>query len=135
MPRASRRSTPKLAFREVSADCWEDMVRLFGARGSPKSCWCMVWRAMPPAAKRAGGKSRKAALRSRVRHGVPIGILGYCEGEPVAWCSIAPRPTYRRLGGPDDFADDPNAVWSLACFFLKREFRGQSMTEPLLKAA
>lgn len=135
MPRASQGSTPHLEFREVDADRWEDMVRLFEARGSPKSCWCMVWRATPAEAKRTDGNSRKAALRSRARHGVPVGILGYCEGKPIAWCSIAPRSTYRRLGGPDDFAHDPDAVWSLACFFLSREFRGRGITEQLLQAA
>jgi GNAT superfamily N-acetyltransferase len=64
-----------------------------------------------------------------------VGILGYLRGEPVAWCSIAPRPTYRRLGGPDDFEDNPDAVWSLVCFFVKRELRGRGATEQLLAAA
>jgi predicted GNAT family acetyltransferase len=74
-------------------------------------------------------------LRSRVADGGPVGILGYLEGEPVAWCSIAPRPTYRRLGGPDDFADAPDKVWSLVCFFVKRQLRGRGATEQLLMAA
>lgn len=58
----------------------------------------MVWRQTPAEAKQTDGKSRRAALLSRVSNGVPIGILGYAEGTPVAWCSIAPRSTYRRLG-------------------------------------
>ncbi len=74
-------------------------------------------------------------MRSRVADGGPVGILGYLEGEPVAWCSIAPRPTYRRLGGPDDFADAPDKVWSLVCFFVKRQLRGRGATEQLLMAA
>jgi len=125
----------RLEFRAVDQDNWNDLALLFEARGGPKSCWCMVWRQTPAEAKQTDGKSRRAALLSRVSNGVPIGILGYAEGTPVAWCSIAPRSTYRRLGGADDFAADPNAVWSLACFFIKREFRGRGLTERLLGAA
>ncbi|MGB0085171.1 MAG: GNAT family N-acetyltransferase [Rhodomicrobiaceae bacterium] len=123
------------SFREVGHDRWDDLAALFESRGSPKSCWCMVWRATPAEAKHSDGRSRKAALHSRVANGVPVGILGYHEETPVAWCSIAPRSSYRRLGGPEDFADDPHAVWSLVCFFIKRAFRGQRLSDELLKAA
>jgi predicted GNAT family acetyltransferase len=125
----------RLTFRAVGRDSWRDLERLFESRGGPKSCWCMVWRATPKEARQRDGESRKAALRSRVADGGPVGILGYLEGEPVAWCSIAPRPTYRRLGGPDDFADAPDKVWSLVCFFVKCQLRGRGATEQLLMAA
>ena len=92
----------------------------------------MVWRAKAAEAKSTDGNSRKAAIHSRVREGVPIGLLGYLADEPVAWCSIAPRTTYRPLGGPDDFGDAPDAVWSLACFFIRRDLRGQGASEQML---
>ena len=126
---------PKLAFREVDRRNWGDFEQLFAARGGPKSCWCMVWRAKAAEAKSTDGNSRKAAIHSRVRDGVPIGLLGYLADEPVAWCSIAPRTTYRPLGGPDDFGDAPDAVWSLACFFIRRDLRGQGASEQTLAAA
>ena len=94
----------------------------------------MVWRAMLPAQKRRR-VTRKDALQSRVDHRIPIGILGYHDGVPIAWCSIAPRASYRRLGGLDDFADDPDAVWSLVCFFIKRALRGQGISDQVLAAA
>jgi GNAT superfamily N-acetyltransferase len=128
-------SSSRLVFKEVDQDHWNDLVLLFEARGGPKSCWCMVWRANAAGAKRRDGESRKAALRLRVVAGVPAGILGYHHGVPVAWCSIAPRPTYRRLGGPEDFVENPDAVWSLVCLFIKREYRGQRVTDQLLQAA
>jgi GNAT superfamily N-acetyltransferase len=62
-----------------------------------------------------------------------VGILGYLVGKPVAWCSIAPRPTYRNLGGVAGAADEN--VWSLACFFVTRQYRGQGMTARLIGAA
>jgi GNAT superfamily N-acetyltransferase len=81
------------------------------------------------------GPERKAAIEARVRNKVPIGILGYLEDEPVAWCSIAPRPTYRRMGGPDVAGQNPGSVWSLACFFAHRKLRGQGVTSLLIEAA
>jgi len=122
----------RLVFHEVDAERWPDMERLFESRGGPKACWCMAWRARGEETRRQDGASRKAAMARRVAAGVPVGILGYLDGEPVAWCSIAPRSTYRRLTddpGPDE------GVWSLVCFFVVRRLRGQGIARRLLEAA
>lgn len=74
-------------------------------------------------------------MEARVGDNVPVGILGYLEGEPVAWCSIAPRPTYRRLSGLEVAGETPESVWSLACFFVRRELRGRGTTSLLIEAA
>lgn len=122
----------RLAFRPVDAVRWPDMERLFESRGAPGYCWCMAWRQTPEEAKHTDHASRKAYMRARVLAGVPVGILGYLGGEPVAWCSVAPRDTYRRLvsgGGPD------GGVWSIVCFFALRRVRGQGIVRRLLRAA
>ena len=69
------------------------------------------------------------------RGGEPVGILGYSDDEPVAWCSIAPRPTYRKLGGLEDPAESPDAVWSLVCMFVPRRLRGQGIAKLLVSGA
>ena len=130
---AADEALQRLVFHEVDRSRLSDLVRLFESRGGPKNCWCMVWRATPEEARKTDGLSRKAAFTRRVRQGVPVGILGYLDGKPVAWCSIAPRLTYRALGGP---AEAPGEnVWSLVCFYVTREHRGQGMTARLLNAA
>ncbi len=73
-------------------------------------------------------------MKSKVEAGVPIGILGYRDGAPVAWCSIAPRDTYRDLGGPND-AESREKIWAVVCFFIKREYRGRGFSKKLLLAA
>lgn len=123
-----------LVFRAVSRATWTDFAALFEARGRPKSCWCMVWRAMPTVDRQRDGASRRAAMKSRIDADVPVGILGYHRGVPIAWCSIAPRETYRRLGGPDG-GTVAEHVWSLACFFIRRDFRQQGLTTKLIAAA
>ena len=125
----------KLNFHEVGRGRWEDFERLFEARGSPKYCWCMVWRRMPRGVSRSDSQAKKDALHSFVKSGTPVGILGYLDNEPVAWCSIAPRGSYRNLGGPDDPADAIGSVWSIVCFFVPRRLRGKGMTRRLIGAA
>ena len=74
-------------------------------------------------------------MKRYVCEGVPIGLLGYSGGEPVAWCSIAPRTTYRDFGGPTNISGLPEEVWSLACFFIRRELRGKGLTKRIIEAA
>ncbi|MCW5697301.1 MAG: GNAT family N-acetyltransferase [Bauldia sp.] len=142
--------TPSLAFRSIGRDDWPEVERLFMAPGGPKYCWCMVWRGdaaerrgWPGAATKAGkrgelseaGKLRRAALKKRVEAGEPVGLLAYDGDEPVGWVSVAPRPTYERLKGPDDHADAPQKVWSVVCFYLKRAFRGAGQGNAMIEAA
>ncbi len=123
-----------MTFRPVTAARWKDLEDLFESRGGPKYCWCMAWRATSERHDMSRAQ-RKAALSGRVKDGIPIGILGYVKGEPVAWCSIAPRPTYRKLGGPEHPSENPGKVWSLVCFFVKRELRGIGVSDRMLEAA
>ncbi len=123
----------RLEFHEVTPDRWRDFERLFEARGGPKYCWCMPNRAhQRPGATAA---TRKAAIRARVRHSEPIGILGYLEGEPIAWCSVAPKATFERLGKIEGEVADADGLWSITCFFVSRAYRGQGITASLIRAA
>lgn len=93
----------------------------------------MVWRATPDEARRPDGRSRKAAMARRVAEGTPVGILAYAGRDPVAWCSIAPRDTYRRLGGQEQPPEE--VVWSIVCFFVRREVRGTGVLKRLIDEA
>jgi len=116
----------RLVFHEVNQDLWPDFEWLFESRGGPKSCWCTVWRAMPE------DTSRKDSMAKRITAGSPVGLLGYLDDEPVAWCSIAPRSTYRRLVD-DDSSDE--GIWSITCFFVVRRLRGRGVTRRMIEAA
>jgi GNAT superfamily N-acetyltransferase len=115
----------------VTRDNWPDLGALFESRGGPKYRWCMAWRPMDDRVG-ADNAQRKRALQSRVKGGTPIGLLGYVQGEPVAWCSVAPRETFSRLRD-DQQAED--GVWSITCFFVRRDHRGKDLSGRMLDAA
>jgi len=125
-------NAPKLTFRTVDGHRWKDFERLFASRGGPNSCWCMLWRANAQEGRRRDGASRKRAMAARIKAGTMVGLLGYVGREPVAWCSIAPRSTYRRLVSD---ASDDGGVWSIACFYVLRKLRGVGLTRQIIAAA
>lgn len=83
----------------VTAERWGDLVSLFGERGASSGCWCMWFRARPHPSDRSRALNR-ATLESLVTDDRVPGLLGYRDGEPVGWVSVAPRPEYERIAGP-----------------------------------
>lgn len=131
---------PAPVIRPVGPDNFADLARLFEARGGPSLCWCMVWRDKPkaategvPAARKA---ARKSAMQATVGRGVPVGLLAYHGADPVGWCAVGPRESLRSIGGPAPaFPVAPGSVWTISCFFVPRQQRGQGISAALLKAA
>lgn len=121
-----------LRFAPVTADTWADFEALFESPGAPKYCWCMAWRDMPDR-QAASNAERKQALKSLVDAGTPVGLLAYAGDEPVAWCSVAPRNSLRRLSPWQDEAE--RDVWAIVCFFIRRDHRRQGLASRLLDAA
>lgn len=114
--------------RPVSTENWKDFELLFESPGAPHYCWCMVWRSREGTTGKSSGKE---TMKKNIFKNVPVGLLAYAANEPVAWCSVAPRETYKYLGG-DESKDN---VWSLVCFFIKREFRGKGISKLLVQEA
>jgi GNAT superfamily N-acetyltransferase len=123
-------TTFKIQTKPVDHTNWDDLEALFESKGGPKYCWCMPYRPMP-LKDRSSNSAKKTALHERVKNNIPIGLLAYIDGTAIAWCSIAPRESYTGIGGDATLKN----VWSLACFFVKREFRHQGMMTALIGAA
>jgi GNAT superfamily N-acetyltransferase len=129
-----RSKTPKLKVTEVTEDRWNDFEKLFSARGSPRYCWCMAWRADQKDPRSGSGSGRKILMKQRISEGGPVGLLGYIGEEPVAWCSLAPFDTFRGLRKPGE-AEETEKLWSITCFFVRRQHRGIGLAKQLLAAA
>jgi GNAT superfamily N-acetyltransferase len=123
-------------FHAVTTERWPDLESFFEANGNPNYCWCMRWRLSSSQFSKEDAAGRKRRLEKLVNENIPIGVLAYHEGRVVGWCSIAPRESYLGLERSRVLKRiDEQPVWSVACFFVDRQFRGQGVTAKLLKAA
>ncbi len=123
-----------LEIRPVEPDMWPEFEQLFEARGGPKSCWCMVWRDFQRNATAKDQADRKRGMQDRIERGQKVGLMGFLGREPVAWCSVAPRPTFKAsLDGLSQA--EGSEKWSLTCLFVKRAHRGKGLSGTLIDAA
>lgn len=123
----------RLVFKPVTSATVKDFETLFGSVGAPSYCWCMSWRATPDEIKDGKGPARRRQILARIAGGVPVGLIGYEDDSPAAWVSVAPRETFRNLGGPA--AEPGEVVWSLTCMFVPRRHRGEGRGRQLVEAA
>ncbi len=131
---ASGRSA--LACHPLTPDRWPDFAALFGARGACGGCWCMAWRRTAARFAAGKGEGNRRAMRRLVIAGARPGVLAYAGDEPVGWCSIAPREQFARLAASRTLAPvDDRPVWSVSCFFVRRDWQGRGLSVRLLEAA
>lgn len=120
----------------VTEDRAADLARFSEQHGKFRYCSCMRWRMTSTEYKSSNKDSRGAALADLVCGGTPVGVLAYLDGEPVGWCSVAPRDAYgalQRFRALPRLDDQP--VWSVVCFFVDRRVRREGLTLTLLQAA
>lgn len=127
---------PKLSFHPLTPDRWHDLASLFGTNGACAGCWCMWWRMGQSAWNSEKGEGTRRKLMALVKKGPPPGLLAYAEGEAVGWCALGPRQDYPRLARSRILAPvDDEPVWSVTCFFVRRDWRRRGVTVALLEAA
>ncbi len=123
-------------FHPLTPEYWPDFEKLFGPRGACGGCWCMYWRLTRSQYEDQHGEYNRRSLKALVESGNIPGILAYEDGEPVGWCSIAPRDEFPTLGRSRILKPvDDQPVWSVVCFFVARNQRRRGLTVQLLKAA
>lgn len=125
-----------LKFYRLTSERWNDLEKLFGKHGASGGCWCMWWRLSRSEFVKQKGEGNKKALEKIVDSGEIPGILAYTNGQPVGWCSVAPRESYPTLECSRVLKQvDDKPVWSIVCFFVAKQFRRKGVTSALLKAA
>ena len=125
-----------LEFQPLTPERWPDLERLFGEHGAYGGCWCMWWRITRSQFSKQQGEGNRQALHEIVASGEVPGILAYVEGEPVGWCSVAPRDSYPSLNRSRVLKKlDNTPVWSIVCFYVDKGHRSQGLTLDLIRAA
>jgi GNAT superfamily N-acetyltransferase len=125
----------------LTPDRWPDLEAVFNSKGCSiaRGCWCMAYRlsgAREPSRGMTRTQGNRAALKALVDAGTPPGLIAYRGKVPVGWVSIGPREDYARLErSPVMKAVDEQPVWSVVCFVVPAEYRGQGVARALLKGA
>ena len=128
--------------RPLTPARWGDLEAVFNARGCSmaRGCWCMYYRVSGKGAyTRPSDEQRalsKGALKALAAQDPPPGLIGYRGKVPVGWVSLGPREDYERLRrSPVMKAVDEAPVWSVVCFVVPSEYRGQGVARALLEGA
>jgi len=135
------RSQGSITVRPATPARWPDLESVFNARGCSlaRGCWCMYYRrsgAYEPPRGKSRSQGNRAALKALVEAGPPPGLIAYRGATPVGWVSLGPREDYRKLErSPVMRPVDGEPAWSIVCFVVPAEFRGQGVAAALLDAA
>jgi GNAT superfamily N-acetyltransferase len=126
---------PDLKIHPLTPARWNDFATLFGPRGACAGCWCMFWRLKRAEWERGRGDANRRAMHRLVEAGAKPGLLAYAGDEPVGWASVAPRDSFAGLVSARTLQPiDDQPVWSIACIFVHRDWRGRGVSVALLAA-
>lgn len=126
---------PDLTVHPLTADRWADLEQLFGPQGAFMGCWCAYWRLRHRDFGETTAAEHRAVLHDRACSEQPPGLLGYLDGEPVAWVSVEPRDRFAAFEHARVYtAVDDTPVWTVTCFYLRADVRGRGVTARLLEA-
>ncbi len=133
---------PKLVVRRLTIARWPDLEAVFNAKGCSiaRGCWCMYYRRSgegePLSANMTRAQSNRAELLGLVEAGTTPGLIGYRGRTPVGWVSLGPREHYAKLKrSPVMKAVDDRPVWSIICFVVPAQYRGEGVARELLGGA
>lgn len=114
---------------------WPDLEALFGPQGAFMGCWCAYWRLRHTDFGETAAAEHRTVLHDRACSDRPPGLLAYRDGEPVAWVSVEPRERFEAFAHARVYrAVDDVPVWTVTCFYLREDVRGEGLTTHLLEA-
>jgi GNAT superfamily N-acetyltransferase len=120
----------------LTAARFADLAALFEEGGDPKWCWCTFFRFRGRDWTNSTATENRAALEHLAqRADLAPGLVAYRDGRAVGWISLGPREDYGRLVASKVLAPiDDTPVWSIVCFVVSRQARGQGLATSLLDA-
>ena len=126
----------KLKFQSLQAGNWQDFEQLMGAKGGCGGCWCMFFRLPASDFKRNKFEGNRKMMKQIVHDGAPAGLIASLHGEPVGWMAMAPREHYVKIEKSRALKRiDEKPVWSIPCFYIKKEFRRKGLSRLMIAAA
>ena len=136
-----------ITVRPANEAAWDDLLAIFGTRGTASRCWCQRYK-LPrgEAFKHHPPEVRADRLREQADCGGPgptSGLVAYSDGEPAGWAAVEPRPAYDGLvrnssrpvwmGRDEDRHDE--GIWAVTCILVRTGFRTHGVATALAAAA
>jgi len=126
----------EITLHPVTVARLDDLRRFSESHGKFRYSSCMRWRLTSGEFQRSTKDERIGRLEALSGDAIPIGVLGYVDGVPISWCSVAPRESYRAVERSRAIPRiDNRKVWAVVCFFLDSRVRGKGLRLLLLHAA
>ncbi|HET6769538.1 MAG TPA: GNAT family N-acetyltransferase [Chitinophagaceae bacterium] len=126
----------KLRFESLTAANWKQFETLMGEKGGCGNCWCMFFRLPSKIFQENKPDGNKKMMKALVNKSQPQGLIASLDKQPVGWIALAPREDYMKLENSRAFKRiDDKPVWSITCFFIKKEFRRIGLSQQLIKGA
>jgi GNAT superfamily N-acetyltransferase len=128
-------SAMQITVRPLSAKLWPALESLFGPGGACNGCWCMYWRIGRDYKKRHPS-ANKEEFHQVVKRGPAPGLVAFNGALAVGWCQLSPRDSLPWLDQAWRLKRvDEVPVWSLSCFYIRRDYRNLGLTSVLIGAA
>jgi len=126
----------KLRFEQLTSSTWKQFESLMGEKGGCGNCWCMFFRLPYNTFQANKPEGNKKIMKQLVNKGEPQGLIAFINDQPVGWIAMAPREDYMKIENSRVFKRiDDKPVWSITCFFIKKEFRHNGLSKQLIKGA
>jgi len=141
---------PVYTAKELSANTWPDLARLFEKPEIGDAWWC--WCTHHHAASYSGPENQQPrtraerAIRNRrqketlVNNGLAHGVIVYSGGDPVGWCQYGSREELPRIDHTRNYQnlapnDKTKRLWRITCFVVDKNYRGRGVAITALKGA
>ena len=126
----------ELRFDPLTSSNWKKFETLMGEKGGCGNCWCMYFRLPYKTFQENKPDGNKKMMKQLVNKEMPQGLIASMNNEPVGWIAMAPREDYMRLENSRVFKRiDDKPVWSITCFFIRKEFRHKGLSQQLIRGA
>ncbi|MBF6670592.1 GNAT family N-acetyltransferase [Glutamicibacter sp. FBE19] len=127
---------PALRIEPLTEPRMPDFAAVVNPNHREKHCWCLSHRLSAQEIRDRGGESRYEAMCSLSREKIAPGVIAYLDGEPVGWCSIAPRAQIPRLQNSKLIRPvDEVAVWSIICMVVRAGYRRRGVNRQMVLGA
>ncbi|GAA5096957.1 GNAT family N-acetyltransferase [Microbacterium yannicii] len=130
-----------ISIEPATADRFDDAEHALSGGGDGYGCQCQWWMMPNSEWDRTTREQREGMLRAEIDAGPPPALIAYVDGEAAGWVRVGPRNRQVRLGRTRKLAPnspepwDDESVWTVSCFVVRKEHRGQGLNARLLDAA